>query len=94
MSNNLDRHHRGASCAHLFGRFCLPFYRCTVLTSVTIPNGVTSIGSDAFYGCSCLTVIEYKGTRDQWNAMVRASDWDTGTGNYTIHCTNGDILKA
>lgn len=26
------------------------------VTSITIPNGVTSIGDDAFYDCSCLTI--------------------------------------
>ena len=27
------------------------FYKCTNLTSVTIPNSVTTIGERAFYGC-------------------------------------------
>ena len=31
------------------------FYKCSGLTSVTIPNSVTSIGSYAFYGCSGLS---------------------------------------
>jgi hypothetical protein len=34
-----------------------PFYNCTSLTSITIPNSVTGIGSQAFYGCSSLTNI-------------------------------------
>ena len=33
------------------------FYNCIGLTSVTIGNGVTSIGYDAFYGCNGLTSI-------------------------------------
>jgi hypothetical protein len=33
------------------------FYNCSSLTSVTIGNSVTSIGSYAFYGCSGLTSI-------------------------------------
>ena len=33
------------------------FYGCSGLTSVTIPNSVTSIGNGAFYGCSGLTSI-------------------------------------
>ena len=33
------------------------FYQCTNLVSVEIPNSVTSIGSNAFYGCTALTNI-------------------------------------
>ncbi len=33
------------------------FYNCEDLTSVTIPNSVTSIGSSAFWGCSGLTSV-------------------------------------
>jgi hypothetical protein len=31
------------------------FFRCSSLTSVTLPSSVTSIGDDAFFGCSSLT---------------------------------------
>lgn len=33
------------------------FFRCNRLTSVTIPNSVTTIGGSAFYGCSGLTSV-------------------------------------
>jgi hypothetical protein len=33
------------------------FYGCTGLTTITIPNSVTSIGESAFYGCTGLTTI-------------------------------------
>ena len=33
------------------------FYGCSGLTSVTIGDSVTSIGSSAFYGCSSLTSV-------------------------------------
>lgn len=33
------------------------FYRCTGLTSVTLPNTIQTIGSSAFSGCTALTNI-------------------------------------
>ncbi|MEK7677089.1 MAG: leucine-rich repeat domain-containing protein, partial [Verrucomicrobiota bacterium] len=33
------------------------FFRCTSLTSVTIPNSVANIGSSAFYSCTSLTNV-------------------------------------
>ena len=38
------------------------FYGCDALTSITIPEGVTSIGHSAFDGCSALTSITSKNT--------------------------------
>ena len=69
------------------------FFYCTGLTSVTIPGSVTSIGEYAFYICRGLTSINYQGTKAQWNAIEKGSGWNHDTGNYTIHCTDGDIAK-
>ena len=33
------------------------YYFCSGLTSITIPNSVTSLGDECFYGCSGLTSI-------------------------------------
>ena len=37
------------------GDWC--FYKCTGLTSITIPNSVTSLGDGCFWGCTGLTSI-------------------------------------
>ena len=67
------------------------FYSCSSLTSVTIGNGVTTIGSRAFYGCSSLTEIHFGGTKEQWRAIQKGNWWNSGTGNYIVHCTDGDL---
>ena len=69
------------------------FSRCTSLTSITIPDSVTSIGSYAFEYCSKLTSITYTGTKAQWNVISKETGWNSGTGSYVIHCTDGDIAK-
>lgn len=69
------------------------FWQCTSLTQIVIPDKVTSIGKGAFRECSRLTNITFNGTKAQWNAITKGSYWDTDTGNYTIHCTDGDIPK-
>ena len=63
------------------------------VVSVTMPESVTSIGEYAFSGCSGLTDIVYLGTKTQWNSMQKGVSWDFSTGNYTVHCTDGDLAK-
>lgn len=70
------------------------FSGCRGLTSVTIGKGVTSIGDYAFQNCIGLTNINFNGTKVQWNAISKGANWDSNTGNYTIHCTDGDIPKS
>ncbi len=69
------------------------FNDCRGLTSVTIGNGVTSIDDRAFQDCTSLTSITFEGTMEQWNAIGKGSDWNYNTGEYTVHCTDGDIPK-
>ena len=70
------------------------FFYCTGLTSITIPDSVTSIDDSAFSGCTGLTNVTYQGTQAQWSAISKGTSWDNYTGNYTIHCTDGDITKS
>ena len=70
------------------------FYNCTGLTSITIPNGVTSIGGRAFDGCGSLTSITFQGTKAEWYAIPKGQNWNLNTGNYVIHCTDGNISES
>ncbi len=69
------------------------FRYCERLTSITIPDSVTSIGYAAFSGCSSLTDIYFGGIMEQWKTIDKSSFWNSNTGNYTVHCTDGDISK-
>ena len=63
------------------------------ITSIRIPNSVTSIGYGAFYSCRSLKSITYDGTIAEWNAIQKGGSWDGATNSYIIHCTDGDITK-
>jgi len=67
------------------------FSSSSSLTSVTIPDSVTSIGDFAFYSCNSLTSITYDGSKEQWHAIEKNSSWKRDTGNFTVHCTDGDL---
>ncbi len=79
---------KGISCLtyHSFGD-------CGSLASVTISNSVTYIEERAFANAIALKEIKFGGTKAQWNAITKESDWDTNTGNYTVKCSDGTISK-
>ena len=60
------------------------FYKCSNLTSIIIGNSIKSIGINAFRYCTSLTTLKYRGSKEQWNAISKGSNWDSDTGNYTI----------
>ena len=69
------------------------FYNSSKLTSITLSTTVASIYGQAFMNCTGLTSVHFTGTMAQWKAMDRYYGWNTNTGDYTVHCTDGDITK-
>ena len=70
------------------------FYECIKLTSIYIPDSIISIKNYAFDVCRELTNIIYGGTKEQWKNISKDTYWNRNTGEYTVHCTDGDIAKA
>ncbi len=62
----------------------------TNITSVTIPDSVTSIGRYAFDYCSSLTKVNYLGTIDQW-AMIEFGDEDANPLRYADKLYINDV---
>ena len=69
------------------------FGYCTNLGTVEIPLSVNTISGNAFANCTSLTSIIYGGTMDEWRHITFGDWWDSFTGEYIVHCTDGDIPK-
>lgn len=61
------------------------------LTSVTIPDGVTSIGRYALANCSKLTSITFNGTMAQWGQINKGSSWNYSVPATYVQCSDGTV---
>ena len=79
------------------------FGDCYNLKSITIPISVTEILHGAFWNDYNLKDIFYEGTIEQWHTINKEkgaytntnedASWNAYTGDYTVHCSDGDITK-
>ncbi|MBR2431532.1 MAG: leucine-rich repeat protein, partial [Clostridia bacterium] len=70
------------------------FGKCLGLRVINLPASLQGIGSYAFEDCEELTEINFDGTKEMWYAIEKGEEWNKRTGEYTVHCTDGDIVKA
>jgi RNA polymerase sigma factor (sigma-70 family) len=81
------------------------FSECETLTTVNIPDTVTKM-EGTFFNCTSLRDIYFQGSMAAWEATYKDETeydsitgeitqyaWDYGTGDYVVHCTDGDIYK-
>ena len=69
------------------------FADCANLTTIFLPSSLNYIGEQAFRNCTSLTRINYAAQKSWWNAISKGYRWNNNTGEYTIYCTDGNILK-
>lgn len=60
------------------------------LKHIILPASVEIIGFDIVNGVSNVE-ITYLGTKDQWNNIDKAGEWNYHDSITVIHCTDGDI---
>ena len=60
------------------------------LTSVTIPDSVTSIGNRAFQNCISLASITFKGTKALWQEIIKKDDAYI-PANCVVICIDGEL---
>lgn len=69
------------------------FWQCKNLTTINIPKSLTKIGSSTFKACEKLATINFDGTMEEWKSIIKGSDWDYKTGEYSVNCSNGKLDK-
>ena len=67
------------------------FKGCSSLRSITIPDSVTRIYNYAFEDCDLLTVIDYTGTKEQWEKIEKDEFWKGLYKSIEIRCTDGNM---
>ena len=45
----------------------------------------------AFAYCTNLKIINFEGTKAEWNAISKGDNWNVGCGTITVYCTNGTV---
>ena len=69
------------------------FYNCEGLTTIYIGSNIRKLNMKVFGDCINLTSIHYNGSMEEWNAIEKDEEWDLGTADYTVYCTDGNIQK-
>lgn len=65
------------------------------LLELTMPGGVTYIGSAMFETCRLMEKLHFQGTLAEWEAIEKHEEWISRYDDYTLICTDGELtIKA
>mgnify|MGYP002595832614 CR=1 FL=1 len=67
------------------------FTRCTALSSLTISANCRTFGENMLTYCESLTAITYEGTKEQWNAITKPTNWMASDAKNNYH--NGYLQR-
>ena len=62
-------------------------------SEIILSKSIKKIEASAMTYNDNITAIRYEGTIAEWNAIEKEEGWDTGSDNYTVYCTDGEIKK-
>ncbi len=65
-------------------------YNYKNIKKLYLPSTLESIGIFATTGTS-ITEVEYNGTLEMWNKVIKAEDWIIGEVNCVVQCLNGKV---
>ena len=63
------------------------------ISSITIPKSIKQFGTWIIYDTPRLKTINYEGTIEEWSLIDKMPEWNNGSAEYTIYCTDGQISK-
>ena len=67
------------------------FTRCTALSSLTISANCRTFGENMLTYCESLKAITYEGTKEQWNAITKPTNWMASDAKVKYH--NGYLQR-
>ena len=70
------------------------FTDCSSLESIVIGSGVTDINWMTFCGCKSLTSVEFRGTKAQWEAVVKKDTTFSQTQVKIVKCSDGEAAPV
>ena len=70
------------------------FKSCENLESVSLPGTITNLGPETFENCRALKTIDFNGSTDTWASIKWGYYCNSNSGEYIVHCINGNLPKT